>query len=354
MSSQDVEDPYAVLGVSRQAKQDEIDDAYFTRAAPHHPDLSQPSDAGPSKDFLRFSMAHWVICEPGRRDRYDHTGEADLRGFSLGVVMQSWVRGLITEGGLVDELAGQSFVWQSEAEKMEHYMHMHVNPHGRKKNQVSGIKFSELRCKLCGVVLRGTTTMLEHFGAAHNDDCAAWYEKERKRNKESFMGFMFAATGIGPKDFTLVDSSRTSLEPSEWMPEIHYGIEEAVERGLALGDPETSEAVEISLHRLPVEMTQELSRLQTGHPGHAGFVAPVNGQDPDLGLAFGPPMRLDPSFRTALREQVFLREVGMAPLPQTPSSGEISCICGFTCGTRTALARHLARFPGSNAHAMAA
>ncbi|MFC5135165.1 MULTISPECIES: molecular chaperone DnaJ [Haloferacaceae] len=78
---------YDVLGVSRDAGEDEIKKAYRKKAAKHHPDVSDDDDA--EERFKRIQKAKEVLTDEGKRQQYDQLGherftEADKRGATGG------------------------------------------------------------------------------------------------------------------------------------------------------------------------------------------------------------------------------------------------------------------------------
>ena len=80
------EDLYNILGVSRQASQDEIKRQYRKLAKELHPDLN-PNDEVVAERFKRISAAHSILADPKKRARYDlgeidETGEANYRGYN--------------------------------------------------------------------------------------------------------------------------------------------------------------------------------------------------------------------------------------------------------------------------------
>lgn len=72
----DRSDPYAVLGLTSHATQEEVRRAYRTLLRQHHPDLRQPGD--PTEDAVSGAVlqqaisAYLVLGDPASRARYDH------------------------------------------------------------------------------------------------------------------------------------------------------------------------------------------------------------------------------------------------------------------------------------------
>jgi molecular chaperone DnaJ len=71
-------DFYEVLGVSRNANQDELKQAYRRLARKYHPDVNK--DSGAEEQFKEISRAYEVLSEPEIRARYDQFGEAGVSG----------------------------------------------------------------------------------------------------------------------------------------------------------------------------------------------------------------------------------------------------------------------------------
>ena len=69
------EDPYAVLGVKREATQDEIRKAYRELAKKLHPDLN-PGDRQAEEKFKQISAAYDLLGDAEKRARFDR-GEID-------------------------------------------------------------------------------------------------------------------------------------------------------------------------------------------------------------------------------------------------------------------------------------
>jgi DnaJ-class molecular chaperone len=71
-------DPYKVLGVSKDASQDDIRKAYRKLAKETHPDL-HPGDAEAERRFKEISSANDILGDPDKRKRFD-AGEIDEAG----------------------------------------------------------------------------------------------------------------------------------------------------------------------------------------------------------------------------------------------------------------------------------
>jgi len=63
-------DPYAELGVSRDASCEEIRRAYRQVARRHHPDVNQ--DPGGAERFAAAARAYEILSDPAARARYDN------------------------------------------------------------------------------------------------------------------------------------------------------------------------------------------------------------------------------------------------------------------------------------------
>lgn len=73
-----MKDPYAVLGLSRDASDTEIKSAYRRRAKELHPDLN-PGDRDVERRFKEVSAAYALLSDKAKRARYDR-GEIDADG----------------------------------------------------------------------------------------------------------------------------------------------------------------------------------------------------------------------------------------------------------------------------------
>jgi len=73
-----VDDPYKVLGVGRDASQEQIKSAYRKLARSLHPDVN-PGNKQAEERFKRVSAAYDLLSDPAKRARFD-AGEIDAMG----------------------------------------------------------------------------------------------------------------------------------------------------------------------------------------------------------------------------------------------------------------------------------
>ncbi len=71
-------DPYQILGIAKDATQDQIKKAYRKLAKSLHPDL-HPGDKNKHAKFLGVSAAYELLKDPEQRKRFD-AGEIDASG----------------------------------------------------------------------------------------------------------------------------------------------------------------------------------------------------------------------------------------------------------------------------------
>ena len=69
-------DYYEVLGVSRDASQEEIKKAYRTLAKKYHPDVS--TDPNATEKFAEIQVAYDCLSNPDKKANYDRFGTEDM------------------------------------------------------------------------------------------------------------------------------------------------------------------------------------------------------------------------------------------------------------------------------------
>jgi molecular chaperone DnaJ len=74
-------DYYELLGVSRDATQEEIKRAYRRQARKLHPDAN-PNDAEAEDRFKELNKAYSVLSDPDKRQRYDAFGPDGVEGLA--------------------------------------------------------------------------------------------------------------------------------------------------------------------------------------------------------------------------------------------------------------------------------
>lgn len=76
-------DFYTILGVSKEATQEEIKKAYRKKALQYHPDKN-PGDQSAAAQFKKVSEAYETLSDEKKRKIYDQYGEEGLRGAHMG------------------------------------------------------------------------------------------------------------------------------------------------------------------------------------------------------------------------------------------------------------------------------
>lgn len=78
-------DYYAVLGIAREASEQEIKRAYRKLALQYHPDRN-PNDKAAEDKFKEAAEAYSVLADADKRQRYDRFGHAAVSGTGAGTV----------------------------------------------------------------------------------------------------------------------------------------------------------------------------------------------------------------------------------------------------------------------------
>jgi curved DNA-binding protein len=107
-------DYYKILGVSRDASEEQIKRAYRKLALQHHPDRN-PGNPAAEEKFKEINEANQVLSDPQKRARYDQLGDAYSRwqrsgsgagGFNWEPWTTSPQGGMYDTGGMEDLLGG--------------------------------------------------------------------------------------------------------------------------------------------------------------------------------------------------------------------------------------------------------
>ncbi|MDN5317842.1 MAG: molecular chaperone DnaJ, partial [Thermoanaerobacterium sp.] len=78
-------DYYAILGLDRNASDDDIKKAYRTLAKKYHPDLN-PGNKEAEQKFKEINEAYQILSDPQKKAQYDQFGDAAFNqgGFNQG------------------------------------------------------------------------------------------------------------------------------------------------------------------------------------------------------------------------------------------------------------------------------
>lgn len=77
-------DYYQILGVKKDANQDEIKKAFRKLALKYHPDANPDNKEEAEKKFKEIGEAYAILSDPDKRTRYDQHGTADTADFGAG------------------------------------------------------------------------------------------------------------------------------------------------------------------------------------------------------------------------------------------------------------------------------
>ncbi len=107
-------DYYEILGIGRDAGDDEIKKAYRQMALKYHPDRN-PDDSTAEEKFKEATEAYEVLKDPQKRRIYDQYGHAGLKGqagfsgfgsFDMADALRAFMRDFGGFGGSFDDLFG--------------------------------------------------------------------------------------------------------------------------------------------------------------------------------------------------------------------------------------------------------
>ena len=70
-------DYYEILGLNKDASEDEIKKAYRSLAKKYHPDLNPDNKEAEAK-FKEANAAYEILSDPEKRSRYDRFGHAGV------------------------------------------------------------------------------------------------------------------------------------------------------------------------------------------------------------------------------------------------------------------------------------
>lgn len=100
-------DYYEVLGVQKNASDEEIKRAFRKLAKQYHPDVNK--EPGAEEKFKEIGEAYAILSDPQKRRQYDQFGHAAFDGASGGPGFSGFDASDIDLGSIFDDLFGSSF-----------------------------------------------------------------------------------------------------------------------------------------------------------------------------------------------------------------------------------------------------
>lgn len=183
-------DYYKILGVGKNATQDEIKKAYRKLARKHHPDLN-PNDSEAIHKFQQINEANEVLSDPEKRKKYDEYGEnwkhADqfeaqrqqqqqsrqYQGFDTGGDGTYWSN--MNDGGDFSDFFESMFGARSgrtgssrgfRGEDFSAEMHLNLTDAAKTHKQVITVNDKKLRITVPAGIANGQTIRLKGQGGA--------------------------------------------------------------------------------------------------------------------------------------------------------------------------------------------
>jgi len=124
-------DYYKVLGVSKDATEDDIKKAYRKLARKYHPDIN-PNDKEAHKKFQEINEANEVLSDPEKRKKYDQYGKDWKHAEQFEQAKRQ--QGAYTGGG-----AGENFYGFDEGENFSDFFESLFG--GERRSRSSSVKF---------------------------------------------------------------------------------------------------------------------------------------------------------------------------------------------------------------------
>ena len=116
-------DYYKILGVDRNATQDEIKQAYRKLAKKYHPDLNKDDPSAEGK-FQQVNEANEVLSDPEKRKKYDEYGEHWKHADEFKQEREAYSRAQQQHGGsgywysMNDGEFTEGFVWRNRGKRL--------------------------------------------------------------------------------------------------------------------------------------------------------------------------------------------------------------------------------------------